>query len=126
MPGNWDAAAHRMMREIAGRFGMLDRVREWFSHDENFYYDVLAAHCARVDIWVTEYLHVMPDAGAIVEWYRGTGLRPFLEALPDDESRDRFVAEYREMIGEAYPPRRDGRVVFPFRRLFLVAYNGAL
>jgi len=123
MPGKWDAPAHRIMREIAGRFGMLAGVREWFSHDENFYYDLLAPRCARLDLWVTEYLHVMADAGGIVEWYRGSGLRPFLEALPDDEARTRFVAEYRERIGAAYVPRADGRVVLPFRRLFLVAYN---
>jgi trans-aconitate 2-methyltransferase len=121
MPGNWDATAHRLMRELAPRFD-LDGVREWFAHDENFYYDLLSPHCSRLDFWVTEYLHVMPDADAIVEWYRGTGLRPFLEALPDESARERFVAEYRELIRVAYPPRRDGRVVFPFRRLFFVAY----
>jgi trans-aconitate 2-methyltransferase len=122
MPGNWDATAHRLMRELAERGGMLHSVREWYSHDENFYYDVLAPHCSRLDLWVTEYLHVMADADAIVEWYRGTGLRPFLQALPDEPSRERFIAEYREMIRTAYLPRPDGRVIFPFRRLFFVAY----
>ena len=109
--------------ELASRFQMLENVREWFSHDESFYYDLLAPHCARLDLWVTEYLHVMPDADSVVEWYRGTGLRPFLEALPDDSARERFVAEYRELIRVAYLTRPDGRVVFPFRRLFFVAYS---
>jgi trans-aconitate 2-methyltransferase len=123
IPGNWDATAHRLMRELASRFQMLENVREWYSHDETFYYDLLAPRCSRLDLWVTEYLHVMPDADAIVEWYRGTGLRPFLEALPDESARERFVAEYREMIRAAFLPRPDGRVVFPFRRLFFVAYS---
>jgi trans-aconitate 2-methyltransferase len=124
MPANWNAAPHRLMREVADRFGILENVREWYTHDENFYYDALAPHCSRVDLWVTEYLHVMADADAIVEWYRGTGLRPFLEALPDAESRDGFVAAYRELIRAEFAPRADGRVVFPFRRVFFVAYGG--
>jgi trans-aconitate 2-methyltransferase len=122
LPGNWDAPAHRMMRDVARRFGMLQNVREWFSHDEHYYYDILAPHCSRLDVWVTEYLHVMPDADAVVEWYRGSGLRPFLEALPDEAAKERFVDEYRELLRAAYRPRPDGRVVFEFRRLFFVAY----
>jgi len=64
----------------------------------------------------------MPDAAAIVEWYRGTGLRPFLEALPDTATQSRFIAEYREAISKEYEPRPNGHLLFPFRRLFLVAY----
>lgn len=123
MPANRDAPAHRIMREIAERRGIAADVREWHTHEEGYYYDLLAPRCRRLDAWVTEYLHVMPDADAIVEWYRGTGLRPFLEALADDAARERFVAEYRERIGAEYRPRADGRVVFPFRRLFFVAYR---
>jgi trans-aconitate 2-methyltransferase len=121
MPGNWDAPAHRIMREIAEGSGMMADVREWHTHDEAYYYDLLAPRCARLEGWVTEYLHVMPDADAIVEWYRGTGLRPFLQAMADDAARERFLEEYRERIRKEYPPRADGRVVFPFRRMFFVA-----
>jgi trans-aconitate 2-methyltransferase len=123
MPGNWDGPANRLMREVGERFGIAGRVREWFTHDIEFYYDVLARYASRVDAWTTEYVHVMPDAEAIVEWYRGTGMRPFLEALPDDEARGRFATEYREAIRAAYPARPDGRLLFRFRRLFLVAYR---
>jgi len=122
MPGNWAAPAHGVMREVAKRFGMLESVREWYTHDENFYYDVLAPHCRQLDLWTTEYIHVMPDAAAIVEWYRGTGLRPFLQALPDGPTRDQFIAQYQEAIRAEYPPRPNGQLLFPFRRLFLVAY----
>jgi trans-aconitate 2-methyltransferase len=58
----------------------------------------------------------------IVEWYKGTGMRPFLDALPTDTERKRFTDEYLAAIREAYPARDDGRVLFPFRRLFIVAY----
>ncbi len=123
MPANRDAAPHRIMRELAARAGILPKVREWRTLDAAHYYDLLAPRCARLDVWLTEYLHVMPDADAVVEWYRSTGLRPFLEALPDDAAREGFVAACRERIRAEFPARADGRVVFPFRRLFLVAYR---
>jgi trans-aconitate 2-methyltransferase len=121
MPGNWDAAAHRLMRNIAAQFPETDDVREWYTHDLGFYYDVLAPHASRVELWATEYVHVLDNAEAIVEWYRGTGLRPFLDALHDDDAREHFLATYLAAIREAYPPHENGRVLFPFRRIFLLA-----
>jgi trans-aconitate 2-methyltransferase len=85
------------------------------------YYDALAeAGAARVDVWETEYSHVLDRAEDVVTWMRGTGLRPALEALRDEE-REAFVAEYTEAVRAAFPVRADGRVLFPFRRLFVVA-----
>jgi trans-aconitate 2-methyltransferase len=130
VPANLDASAHRIMRELAvsPRWRPIfppGGVREWDVHDAGFYYDCLAPLAARLHIWTTEYLQVMEGAAAIVDWYRGTGLRPYLDALPADEDRARFLAEYLAQIARAYPPRSDGRVLFPFRRLFLVAVSPA-
>ena len=122
IPANFDALPHRLMRELAPP-GL--QVKEWHAHEPAFYYDVLAGHAGRVDIWRTEYQHVMPNADAIVEWYKGSGLRPFLEALPAEVEREKFLREYLERIRDAYPPRSDGRVLFPFLRLFVVAYKVA-
>jgi trans-aconitate 2-methyltransferase len=128
MPSNHDGPAHRLMREIAAspawrRSFPAGRVREWYSHDLNFYYNTLAPQAARLDLWETEYVHVFPNAAGIVEWYRSTGMRPFLEALETETERQRFAGEYLEGIRALYPPRPDGRVLFPFRRLFVVAYR---
>lgn len=128
VPGNYDGPAHRAARALAAWEGWRGRifgggVREWHVHDLSFYYDVLSPHASRVDAWESEYLHVMPSAEAIVEWYKGTGLRPFLEALASEEERKRFTADYLAEIRKAYPQRADGRVLFPFRRLFVVAYR---
>ena len=128
MPANYDAPAHLIMREMAaskvwrGRFPE-DGVREWHVHDLPTYHDILAPIAATVDFWQTEYQHIMNDAAGIVEWCKGTGLRPFLEALANDHPRGEFLAEYLERIQQAYPVRRDGRVIFPFRRLFLIAHQ---
>jgi len=121
VPGNWDGPAHQTMRDVAKRYPLDGRVREWFTHDAAFYYDTLAPHAAQLDIWATEYLHILDSAEAIVEWYKGTGMRPFLEALSSDADRARFTADYLDAIRAVYPPRADGKVLFPFRRLFLIA-----
>jgi trans-aconitate 2-methyltransferase len=122
MPAH-NSPAHRIMRAMAAEIAL--RVADWHCHEPAFYYDVLAACARRVDLWETEYVHVMADAKAIVEWYRGSGLRPFLDALGTAAERDRFAAEFLEGVKEAYPKRADGRVLFPFRRVFAVAYASA-
>jgi len=129
IPGNIDALPHRLMREVAAtpqwsRWFPPGSVREWHHQEMEFYYDVLAPTAARLDLWATEYLHVLPDAGAIVEWYRGTGLRPFLELLETDAERQCFAADYLESLRPRFPPRAAGGVLFPFRRIFLIAYRG--
>ena len=48
-------------------------------------------------------------------------MRPFLEKLPDEAARARFEQEVLEDCREAYPAHAQGRVLFPFRRLFCVA-----
>jgi trans-aconitate 2-methyltransferase len=77
-----------------------------------------------VDAWTTEYLHVLPASRdgvhPVVAWIMGTTLTPYLTALPQDLQRA-FVDDVSQRIAEAYPAVPDGRVLFPFRRLFLVA-----
>ncbi len=127
IPANLAAPPHRIIRELAQSAAWRDKfstpAREWRPETPAFYYDTLSPLAARVDIWETEYLHVLPDVDAIVEWYRGTGLRPWLEALANDEARARFLAEYRTALVPEFPPQGDGRVLFPFRRLFVIAYR---
>ena len=127
VPANLDAPAHALMREVgaaaAWRGCFRGSVREWHVESAETYYDIVAPHATRVDLWVTEYQHVVEGPEALVEWYRGTGLRPWLDALPDEATRKRFEADYLAAIRPAYPRRMDGKVLFPFRRLFLVAYR---
>ena len=127
IPANLNAPAHELMRHLARSPRWRDRypngVREWFVHDIGFYYDALAPQARTLDLWETEYLHVLPSPEAIVEWYKGTGLRPFLDPLPNDAERKEFAADYLAQIRTAYPPRADGEVLFPFRRMFLIAYS---
>lgn len=88
----------------------------------NFYYDHLAPRSRSVDIWETEYLHVMESAETIVEWIASTGLRPFLAVLDHNESVQ-FVAELTRRVEQIYAIRADGRVLFTIRRTFVIAYR---
>ena len=76
---------------------------------------------ARVDAWQTTYHHVLPGVDPVLHWFTGTGLRPFLDALPDDDTRTAFSAAVALRLRTAYPRQSFGTVL-PFRRLFVIAY----
>lgn len=88
-----------------------------------FYYDALVDEASSLDIWETEYQHVLASKSAIVDWITSTGLRPFLAALDMDDERSAFLAELQHRVDAAYESRIDGKVLFPFRRTFVIAYR---
>jgi trans-aconitate 2-methyltransferase len=84
------------------------------------YYALLSPRVAKLEMWVTEYIHVLRGEDPVVRWAMGTSLRPFLDALGAEGSRG-FLAVYAEAMRAAYPPGPDGAVLLPFRRLFILA-----
>jgi trans-aconitate 2-methyltransferase len=126
IPSGAYSPVRALIDEVAGDAAwasrMADARRALTMEAPDVYYDALAPRARAVDIWETEYQHVMPSALAIVDWMSSTGLRPYLEALDADEDRVRFVGMLAERVGGAYRPQSDGRVLFPFRRTFVIAY----
>jgi len=124
MPRNFGARSHTAIGEaaLAGPWrASLERLlRPAPVADPDFYYDVLAPKAAALDVWETEYLQVLEGTDPVKEWTKGTWLKPLLDALREPE-RSRFEAAYAALVAQAYPRRADGRTLFPFRRLFLVA-----
>ena len=90
------------------------------SHDPADYARVLLDLGCEVDAWETTYLHVLTGPDPVFDWVSGTGARPTLQALPDD-LRPLFEDEFRALLREAYPADASGRVILPFRRIFVVA-----
>lgn len=127
MPHSGKLAVRRLILDTADTPAWRDRMgaaRGATAIEEaETYYDVLRPMARRVELWETEYLHVMAGPDAILEWIRATSLRPFLDALSGADERAAFEAELRERLRDAFPARVDGRVLFPFRRLFVVAYR---
>jgi trans-aconitate 2-methyltransferase len=66
---------------------------------------------------------VLASLAAIVDWMTSTGLRPFLVALADESQRNDFLAQLQQRVSESYELRADGKVLFPFRRTFVIAYR---
>jgi trans-aconitate 2-methyltransferase len=125
MPRNFAAPSHTAIAAAAARTGpwrdkLEPLLRPAPVAEPGFYYDVLAPHAAAVDIWETEYLQILDGEHPVKEWTKGTWLKPFLDALEEPE-RSSFEARYAELLAPAYPRRADGRTLFPFRRLFIVA-----
>lgn len=118
--------ARRAIRDVAegpswrGRFP--ENIFDQHLHELGFYYDLLSPLSRRVDLWQTQYFHVFPGPESIVEWDKGTALRPLIGHLPED-MREPFLADCAAAITKAYPRRPDGKVLFPFLRRFVVAYR---
>ncbi len=87
------------------------------------YYDLLSPEASRLDLWDTEYHHVLGGPEEVVEWIRATALRPWLARLLDDAARAHFLSDLTAEVARRYPRRPDGRVIFPFLRRFVVAYR---
>jgi trans-aconitate 2-methyltransferase len=128
MPDNMAEPAQTLMREAAhagawiAKLGAAMGSRDAL-HGVGEYYDRLVGLSARLDIWHTHYQHRMDSAAAIVEWFKGSSLRPFLDPLNETERRG-FIAAYESRLAEAYPERADGARLLRFPRLFLVAVRG--
>jgi trans-aconitate 2-methyltransferase len=125
MPRNHDFATHRLMRQAAAEGPWRDKLAG--ARDPSpvqppeFYYDCLAPRGRRFLIWETNYIQIMDDVDAIIAWLHGTGLRPFLARLSEDE-QPRFLDRYRTLLAEEFRPQADGKVLLPYPRLFFIAY----
>ena len=125
MPDNLAEPAQILMREIAAdgpwrrKLAAASEVRVPL-HSADWYYRLLHSSGARVDVWRTTYYHPLVDENAIVEWFKGSGLRPFLDPL-DAGERSAYLARYTAAVRAAYAPLPDGSVLLPFPRLFIVA-----
>ena len=126
VPANFDAPSHVLMRELAASAPWRDRLNGVLRGGESTappldYLELLSDHGMDVDAWQTEYVHVLDGADPVLEWVRGTGLRPVLSALSPDDG-ERFATEYAAALREVYPRRAYG-TAFPFLRTFVVAHR---
>lgn len=126
MPDNLEEPAHRLMRDVAAQGPWSEKLRSATNArtamgSASWYYKMLRAHCSQVDVWRTVYHHQLAGgAAAVVEWFKGSGLRPFLDPLNEAE-KEKYLERYLQGIASVYPEQSDGSVLLPFPRLFVVA-----
>ncbi|MEU1596750.1 trans-aconitate 2-methyltransferase [Streptomyces sp. NPDC005708] len=127
VPGNFDSPSHQLMRELAGSARWKDRLAGILRHDDavltpEAYLARLTDLGCTADVWETTYLHLLQGEDPVLDWVKGTGLRPVLTEL--GEEAEEFLTGYRTALREAYPATGHG-TVFPFRRIFAVATKEA-
>lgn len=124
MPRNWYAPSHtiidNLVKEGPWRAALEPLLRPNPTGGPQDYYDILAPESRSLDIWETEYCQILEGENPVAEFVKGSQLKRFLDAL-DEGPREEFWAEYRKRIAQAYPKRADGKTLFPFRRLFILA-----
>lgn len=124
MPRNFDEISQVLVREAAADprwAAKLRGVRDWWNGlVPQTYFNLLAPHAGRIDIWETRYFHILEGKDAVFRWMMGTSLRPFAAAL-DSPYKEQFLEHYRRMLAGAYPERAERKTMHPFLRLFIVA-----
>jgi trans-aconitate 2-methyltransferase len=124
VPRNYEAPSHALMQEIAQSGPWTTTLKPLIKAPsvqapEN-YYKILSPHAKTLKIWESTYLQALDGVNPVAEFTKGTALKPFLDAL-DEPLKGQFEAEYRRRVLQAYPPQPDGKTLFPFKRLFIVA-----
>jgi trans-aconitate 2-methyltransferase len=125
MPDNTQEPALQLMEQVgaagpwAAAIAKSNAARDDLLRPEQFY-DLFRPLCSYLDIWHTHYNHVMADHAAVIEWFKGSSLRPFYSVL-EGAMREQFIAAYSDAIARAYSVRYDGKVMLKFPRLFILA-----
>jgi trans-aconitate 2-methyltransferase len=127
VPANNESPVHKALltvssREKWSRFTSGSEKQLTYRTAE-YYYNILSPLSSELDLWEIIYHHVLDSHAGMIEWYKGTGMRPFLERLPDDESRKEFEDEMLTECKQSYPIQKDGKVIYAFKRIFFVAYK---
>ena len=125
MPDNTQEPALQLMEQVGAAGPWADAIaksnaaRNDLLRPEGFY-DLLRPLCSHLDIWHTHYNHIMPNHAGVVEWFKGSSLRPFYSVL-EGATREQYLAAYTDAIARAYSVRYDGKVILKFPRLFILA-----
>ncbi len=123
LPMNDDEPIHKLIARLVESPKWRDNFvhpRPMYHLSPATYYDLLSEEAEESHMWMTTYFHHMAGHEALVEWYKGTGLRPYLQALTA-EKQEVFLADVLKEVKRAYHLQKDGTVMFRFPRLFFIA-----
>ena len=123
VPVNFEEPIHRIITKTAASpkwSKVFSDPRIFFTLTEEEYFDILSGLTDDFELWKTVYFHRMPDVESIIEWYRSTGLKPYLDELSENGGND-FINDVRTELVREYPARKNGEIIFRFPRLFFMA-----
>lgn len=124
VPGNFDAPSHKLIESLTKSQRWCTMLGDGLDKPTALnlaedYISLLAEGGLDVVAWETTYMHVLQGEDPVLEWTKGTTLRPVLGALSRHDQSE-FLAEYARLLRDAYPKKPYG-TLFPFRRIFVIA-----
>ncbi|MCM1115007.1 MAG: methyltransferase domain-containing protein [Clostridium sp.] len=123
MPAQYEMPMHTIVSEVSTNekwSSKLSVKREFYYLTEDEYFDILFDISSDFSMWKTIYHHRLPSQESIVEWYKSTGLKPYLEQL-DDADKKEFEKDILSEVKRVYKAQKNGEVIFKFHRLFFLA-----
>jgi trans-aconitate 2-methyltransferase len=127
LPANQESPLHRALLAVSAREewkGLTSGCEDKIVYQRpDFYYDILSALTPQIHLWKTTYFHVLKNHQGLIDWYSSTGMKTYLERLPDEEQKASFRKQVLEACRDSYLERKDQRILYPFGRLFFIAYK---
>ncbi len=123
IPQQYKHPMHKIIRNVSESNKWRDKItvsRTFHNLKEEEYFDILSELSSDFRMWETVYFHQMPSHKSIVEWYKGTALRPILEQLSDTD-KEEFEQDILAETEKIYPVQKNGEIIFRFPRLFFTA-----
>jgi len=122
MPVN--TAINNVLTKDKWNYGIKDNVpwnKQLYGLD--YYYELLNKHSKKIVLWETHYCHIMSSIQGIIDFVHSTALKPYSEQLNDENKKQEFETEVLEECKKYYKEQSDGNILFPFQRMFVIAYH---
>ncbi|MFL0198621.1 methyltransferase domain-containing protein [Clostridium sp. WILCCON 0269] len=126
-PMNYQEPIHKIIEEVSTNEkwkSEFTNPRIFYNLTQSEYFDLLSEISSEFSMWETIYCHKLKSHKDIMEWYRGTGLRPYLDVLSDEKKKD-FEQDVFNRVIKEYPIQKNGNVIFRFPRFFFIAISKA-
>lgn len=122
MPLVQDADFYKTLNNVIlkDKWKKLQSIKNFHNLSPNETYNILANVSSDITMWETTYYHILPSHNSVIDWYKGSGLRPYLNILTADEKED-FLAELLIKIQQLYPIQSDNSIILKMPRLFFTA-----
>jgi trans-aconitate 2-methyltransferase len=129
VPANQESPLYKIIVRVArsGKWSAFTSGREELItyHSPDYYYNQLVSFTKEIALWETTYYHILNSHQELIDWYKSTAMKPFLDSLPTDERREEFENEILIECKDFYPLQGDGRILYPFKRLFFTAHKSS-
>lgn len=123
IPMNYNEPIHKIIGEVSENEkwkSYFDNPRIFYTLSQSEYFDLLSEITQDFCIWETVYCHRLKSHEAIMEWYRGTGLRPYLSVLSEEKKKE-FEKDIFDRLVQEYKAQKNGEIIFRFPRFFFIA-----